>query len=43
MSDTITIAPGRYVYDILLKNNVDNTVTKILEGIVNVSPLVTRT
>ena len=43
VSDTITIAPGRYVYDILLKNNVDNTVTKILEGIVNVSPLVTRT
>ena len=37
---TANIAPGRYVYDAVIKNT--NTTTRILEGIVDVSPMVTR-
>ena len=39
---TANIAPGRYVYDTRIINTSDNTVTRILEGIVDVSPSVTR-
>jgi hypothetical protein len=39
---TSNISPGRYVYDVLLRDNVANTVTRVLEGIVNVNPQVTR-
>ena len=35
------IAPGRYVYDVLIKDTA-NTVTRVLEGIINVNPQVTR-
>lgn len=38
---TSNIAPGRYVYDVVIKDN-QNTITRILEGIVNVDPQVTR-
>ena len=38
---TANIAPGRYVYDVLIKDSA-NTVTRVLEGIVNVNPQVTR-
>lgn len=38
---TSNIAPGRYVYDVLIKDSA-NTVTRVLEGIVNVNPQVTR-
>jgi hypothetical protein len=38
---TSNIAPGRYVYDATLTNSA-NVVTRILEGIVDVSPSVTR-
>lgn len=37
---TSNIAPGRYVYDVLMKDS-SNNVTRVLEGIVNVSPQVT--
>ena len=41
---TANIAPGRYVYDILIYNNSDraNTTLRILEGIINVTPSVTK-
>jgi hypothetical protein len=38
---TANIAPGRYVYDTIIKDS-NNNVTRILEGIVDVSPCVTR-
>jgi hypothetical protein len=40
-AQTSNIAAGRYVYDVVIKNNA-NTVTRVLEGIVNVLPQVTR-
>lgn len=39
-STTANIAPGRYVYDVVIKDST-NTVTRVLEGIVNVIPQVT--
>jgi hypothetical protein len=38
---TANISPGRYVYDTILIDS-NNNVTRILEGIVEVSPSVTR-
>ena len=35
------IAAGRYVYDVVIKDS-SNTITRILEGIIDVSPRVTR-
>ena len=40
-SNTSNIVPGRYVYDILLTDN-GGVKTRIIEGIVNVLPSVTR-
>jgi hypothetical protein len=40
-SVTANIAAGRYVYDVAIKDTV-NTVTRVLEGIVNVIPQVTK-
>jgi hypothetical protein len=39
-ANTANIAPGRYVYDMIIKNN-QNITTRVLEGIVNVLPQVT--
>ena len=39
-ANTANIAPGRYVYDMVIKNN-QNVKTRVLEGIVNVLPQVT--
>ena len=39
-AQTANVAPGRYVYDVLIRDN-PGTVTRVLEGIVNVSPRVT--
>jgi hypothetical protein len=39
-ANTANIAAGRYVYDVIIKNS-GNTVTRVLEGIVNVIPQVT--
>lgn len=43
-NQTANIAPGRYVYDILIynSNDVANTTVRVLEGIINVTPRVTR-
>ncbi len=38
---TSNIAAGRYVYDVLIKDSA-NTVTRILEGTLNVLPQVTK-
>lgn len=40
---TANIAAGRYVYDtIITTDNGGNSVTRVLEGILDVSPMVTR-
>jgi hypothetical protein len=39
---TANIAPGRYVYDTIIRESANNTTTRILEGIFEVSPAVTR-
>lgn len=39
-ANTSNIAAGRYVYDVAIKDSA-NTVTRVLEGIVNVLPRVT--
>lgn len=36
------VSPGKYVYDVLLKNKSDNTKIRILEGVLNVSPAVSH-
>jgi len=38
---TANITAGRYVYDVLIKDTSANTVSRVLEGIVNVLPQVT--
>ena len=38
---TSNIAPGRYVYDIYISNNSDTWRSRVIEGIVNVTPSVT--
>jgi hypothetical protein len=39
---TSNIVPGRYVYDAIVRNSANNTSIRVLEGIVDVSPSVTR-
>ena len=39
-ANTANIQSGRYVYDVLLKDS--GTITRVLEGVVNVNPQVTR-
>jgi len=39
-ANTANIAAGRYVYDVVIKDSA-NTVTRVLEGIVNILPSVT--
>ena len=36
------VAPGKYVYDVLLNNTHDNTKSRILEGVLNVTPAVSH-
>lgn len=39
---TANISPGRYVYDAIIFDSNNNVTTRILEGIIDVSPRVTR-
>jgi hypothetical protein len=39
---TNSITAGRYVYDIELTSNANSNITRIIEGIVTVTPQVTR-
>lgn len=41
-SVTANIAPGRYVYDTIIRESANNTTTRVLEGIFEISPAVTR-
>lgn len=40
-ANTANIYPGRYVYDVYITN--ENTRVRVLEGIINVTPQVTKT
>jgi hypothetical protein len=39
-SNTANLASGRYVYDVVIRKN--NQITRVLEGIVNIVPQVTK-
>ena len=39
---TANIAPGRYVYDAIIVDSIRNITTRVLEGIIEVTPRVTR-
>ena len=41
-NQTANISPGRYVYDTIISNAGSNIITRVLEGIIDVSPRVTR-
>lgn len=41
-TQTGSLTPGRYVYDVEMTETVSNTVSRIVEGIVTVTPQVTR-
>jgi hypothetical protein len=40
-ANTANISAGRYVYDVIIKNS-SNNITRVLEGIVNIVPQVTK-
>jgi len=42
-ANTANIYPGRYLYDVYITSNVSSYRTRVLEGIVNVLPQVTKT
>ena len=41
-ANTANLTPGRYVYDLTIRNSVDNSVTRVVEGTAVVLPSVTR-
>jgi hypothetical protein len=41
-ANTGVLTPGRYVYDLVITNSVDNSKTRVIEGIAIVLPSVTR-
>jgi hypothetical protein len=41
-ANTAALTPGRYVYDLIITNSVDNAVTRVVEGTAVVLPSVTR-
>ena len=41
-SNTAALTPGRYVFDLVITNSVDNSVTRVIEGTAIVLPSVTR-
>lgn len=41
-TDTANLTPGRYVYDLELTDTVSNVVSRAVEGVVTVTPEVTR-
>jgi len=43
-NQTANVYPGRYVYDVVIydQNDSSNTTIRVLEGIINVTPRVTR-
>jgi hypothetical protein len=41
-SNSAALTPGRYVYDLIITNRLDNSVTRVVEGTATVLPSVTR-
>ena len=41
-ANTSSLTPGRYVYDLIIRNSTDNSVTRVVEGTAVVLPSVTR-
>lgn len=41
-SNTALLTPGRYVYDLVITNSVNNSKTRVIEGIAIILPSVTR-
>jgi len=41
-ANTANLTPGRYVYDLIITNSTDNSVTRVVEGTAVVLPSVTR-
>ena len=41
-ANTAALTPGRYVFDLIITNSVDNSVTRVIEGTAVVLPSVTR-
>ena len=41
-ANTAALTPGRYVFDLIITNSVDNSVTRVIEGTAIVLPSVTR-
>lgn len=41
-ANTAALTPGRYVYDLVITNTVDNSKTRVIEGTAIVLPSVTR-
>ena len=41
-ANTANLTPGRYVYDLIIRNTIDNSVTRVVEGTAVVLPSVTR-
>lgn len=41
-ANSAALTPGRYVYDLIITNSVDNSVTRVVEGTAVVLPSVTR-
>lgn len=41
-ANTANLTPGRYVYDLVITNSTDNSVTRVVEGTATVLPSVTR-
>ncbi len=41
-TNTAALTPGRYVYDLIITNTTDKTVTRVIEGIATILPSVTR-
>jgi hypothetical protein len=41
-TQTSNLKPGRYVYDLEIEENTTNEVTRVIEGIITVTPEVTR-
>jgi len=41
-ANTALLTPGRYVYDLVITNSVDNSKTRVIEGTAIILPSVTR-
>jgi hypothetical protein len=41
-ANTAALTPGRYVFDLIITNSLDNSVTRVIEGTAIVLPSVTR-